>query len=328
MFNRFLPKCCKPNKHLNLETIRPVVDNMIQQDKLDKLPTIRINDEKNISVHTIIEMIKNNEYIHTFKCIKSYKLNIFGVFHYKQFIIRIDSTENDVCRNEHSIMTLLSENRTINIVLPYIVKHINEQMIISIQPFIENSMTLDKWVENNYSICRNHKLIIPIFIKICKLLEHLHSHNIVHGDIKPTNILIQSPSNEPYLIDFGMTGIADKSPGTGGTSVFCHPTTGNNKAYNDEEYNWCENKIEHDIWSIGFIFLIIILYKKCLQTIESIPPPLLTTDGYIDFSYIKLNGAITNMKLITIFEYILHTNPSWRNITDIIEQLEKHVRDL
>jgi serine/threonine protein kinase len=326
MFHRFLPKCCRPNQHLQMETILHVVDNnMIQQDKL---PSSVINDEKNISIHTIIEMIKNNEYIHTFRCIKSYKLNIFGVFHYKQFIIRIDSIENDVCRNEHSIMTLLNVDKPINIVLPYIVKHINEQTIISIQPFIEKSMTLDKWVEKNYSICRNHKLILPIFIKLCKLLEYLHTHNIVHGDIKPTNILIQSPSNEPYLIDFGMTGIADKSPGTGGTSVFCHPSTGNNKAHNDEEYTWCTNKIEHDIWSIGFIFLTIILYKKCLQTIESIPPPLLTSSGYVDFSYIKLNGAITNMKLIEIFEYILHTNPSWINITDIIEQLEKHVRDL
>lgn len=329
MFNRFLPKCCRPNKHLNLETILPVVDNNIniQQNNLDKLSTHSVNDH-DISIDIIIEMIKNNEHIHKFKCVKSYKLNTFGIFHYKQFIIRIDSTEHNDCQNEQSMMTLLSANKPKNIILPYIVTHINEQTIISIQPFIENSQTLDKWVENNYNICRNHKLIIPIFIKICKLLEYLHSHDIVHGDIKPTNILIQSPLNEPYLIDFGMTGIANKSPGTGGTNVFCHPATGNTKAHDDEEYTWCANKIEHDIWSIGFIFLTIILYKKCLQTIESIPPPLLTIDGYVDFSYIKSNGAITNMKLIEIFEYILHVSPQWRNITDIIEQLETHIRKL
>jgi serine/threonine protein kinase len=331
MFARFLPKCCIPNKHLNLETVLPVVDDNIQQIHTC-IPSSNETEIHDISIDTIIELIKNNEYIHKFKCIKSYKLNILGVFHYKQFIIRIDSTEYDVCRNEQNVMSLLGTytyiSNKINIVLPRIVQRINEQMIISIQPFIDNSMTLDKWVENNYNICRNHKLIIPIFIKLCKLLEHLHSHTIVHGDIKPTNILIQSPLNEPYLIDFGMTGIANKSPGTGGTNVFCHPATGNNKAHNDDEYTWCANRIENDIWSIGFIFLTIILYKKCLQTIESIPPPLLLIDGYIDFSYIKMNGVITNMKLIEIFEYILHKTPSWRNMTDIIEQLEAHVKKL
>jgi len=329
MFNRFLPKCCRPNNNdLHIETILPVIDNnTIQTNKLDNSTTSYIREEKDIDINTIIEMIENNEYVRSFKCIKSYKRNTFGVFRYNQFIIRIDSTEYDVCRNEHSIMALLNENKPIHIVLPYIVEHINERMVISIQPYIENSITLDKWVDNNYDICRNHKLILPIFIKLCKLLEYLHSRHIVHGDIKPTNILIQSPLNEPYLIDFGMSGIANKSPGTGGTNVFCHPATGNTKAH-DDEYTWCENKREHDIWSIGFIFLTIILYKKCLQSIESIPPPLLTTDGYVDFSYIKSNGVITNMKLIEIFEYILHMTPSWRNMTDIIEQLEAHVKKL
>jgi serine/threonine protein kinase len=286
-------------------------------------------NELQLQLEYITDIIKNNEYIHTFKCIKKYKLNIFGVFQYKQFIIRIDSTESDVCQNEQSIIVLLGEtvNETSNIVLPYVVKHINEQMIISIQPFIENSLTLDKWIDTNYNACRNHKIIIPIFIKICKLLRHLHLHNIVHGDIKPCNILIQATSNEPYLIDFGMAGIVNKSPGTGGTGVFCHPSTGNNKAFSNEEYIWCTNEFEYDIWSIGFIFLMIILYKKCLQTIDIIPSPLLKNDGYIDFSYVKSNCIITNFRLIEIFEYILHITPSWRSIDDIIDKLESYLHD-
>jgi len=149
----------------------------------------------------------------------------------------------------------------------------------------------------------------------------------VHGDIKPGNILIQYPSNEPYLIDFGMAGISNESSGTGGTGVFCHPSTGNNTAVYNEEYTWSTIQPEYDIWSIGFIFLTIILYKKCLQTLDIIPPPLFTSGGYIDFSYIKSNISATNYRLIEIFEYILHITPAWESIDDIIERLEKYVSE-
>lgn len=321
MFNIFLPKCCRPYKHLYIDNI--TTNTNVTQTLSDKVVEIHLNFEH------IIDIIKNNEYIHTFKCIKSYDLNGLGVFYYKQYIIRIDSIDNDVCKNEQTIMSILETgiNKNINIVLPYLVESINEKVIISIQPFIENSVTFDKWVDTNYYSCHNHKILIPIFIKMCKLLRHLHLHNIVHGDIKPTNILIQYPSNEPYLIDFGMSGIANERIGTGGTGVFCHPSTGNNKACCDEEYKWHTNQFEYDIWSIGFMFLTIIQYKKCLQNVNVIPPPLLFDDGYINFSHVKLNSTITNFRIIEILEYILHKTPSWKTIDDIIEKLEIYVRE-
>jgi serine/threonine protein kinase len=47
------------------------------------------------------------------------------------------------------------------------------------------------------------KEIIQIGIKMLKALEIVHAEKMLHRDIKPNNIIIDSRSNEPMLIDFG-----------------------------------------------------------------------------------------------------------------------------
>jgi serine/threonine protein kinase len=52
-------------------------------------------------------------------------------------------------------------------------------------------------------------LIESIFQKILSAVDFLHSHNIVHGDLKLSNIMISS-SFEIKLIDFGFSTIVKK----------------------------------------------------------------------------------------------------------------------
>jgi len=48
---------------------------------------------------------------------------------------------------------------------------------------------------------------IPILFKIAKSLEFLHKNNILHLDIKMSNVVLQG--NNPFLIDFGLSLIVD-----------------------------------------------------------------------------------------------------------------------
>lgn len=57
----------------------------------------------------------------------------------------------------------------------------------------------EKMAENFSGQIKN---IIESYISVCDPLEHLHSKNLIHCDIKPGHIMIDPDTNTTYLIDF------------------------------------------------------------------------------------------------------------------------------
>ncbi|KAG1827547.1 kinase-like domain-containing protein [Suillus subaureus] len=53
----------------------------------------------------------------------------------------------------------------------------------------------------------NHKFSLPTVVnlgdQLLLHLEYIHSHDIVHGDIKPHNVLVDRSRQTTYIIDFG-----------------------------------------------------------------------------------------------------------------------------
>lgn len=70
---------------------------------------------------------------------------------------------------------------------------------------VRNSRTFDDCIEAN-PMSTNQ--IVDIIIKIAGALEYAHSRNIVHRDVKPTNIMIDE-FGEPLLTDFGVAALID-----------------------------------------------------------------------------------------------------------------------
>jgi serine/threonine protein kinase len=66
---------------------------------------------------------------------------------------------------------------------------------------------------------------IRILCEICSAVVDLHSIGLIHGDIKPQNVLI-SKQTPPfvYLIDFGLTTLRDKLTAEGSSSDSYHST--------------------------------------------------------------------------------------------------------
>lgn len=66
-------------------------------------------------------------------------------------------------------------------------------------PFIEG-LSLDKYIENKHP-ARKERL--NIFLRICEVVQSLHSDGLVHRDLKPENIMIDQ-HGDVRLLDFGL----------------------------------------------------------------------------------------------------------------------------
>ncbi|KAL4500117.1 hypothetical protein ABPG73_011225 [Tetrahymena malaccensis] len=94
--------------------------------------------------------------------------------------------------------------------------------------------------------------VLDYFKQICKAFRELNNKNILHGDVKPSNILLHN--SQCKLADFGVSKTIDKkSENTTmrGTPFFMAPQLLNNQPYTTKS----------DIWSLG-ITLFFMLFKR------------------------------------------------------------------
>jgi hypothetical protein len=222
----------------------------------------------------------------------------YGVFQTNNFIIKIDD-QSDIFASELELVYRIGKGviYPYNIVLPYYVHIVKKNkdknrkkikiMHFSIQPRIKNTIALHKWINLSDNRFYNVTYYIKMCITISKSILFIHSHNIVHGDVKPDNILIELSSNTPYIIDFGLSGIHSLSQGTGGTRPFCSPETNNTSDSKDDTYTWTKNNKQHDLWSIAFIFSTIIIFKKSYNYYSDYPRGYFTDNKYINLHFLN-----------------------------------------
>lgn len=90
--------------------------------------------------------------------------------------------------------------------------------------------TLRKWHESaseplqQLTKLNSRQFVIWIFRRLASALAHAHQRGIVHGDLKPANVLIRN-DGEPALIDFNLSQLIDDGPRrwSGGTLVYMAP---------------------------------------------------------------------------------------------------------
>ena len=83
--------------------------------------------------------------------------------------------------------------------------------------------TLAKIIEKNEMLEPEH--VCWIMERTLNILKYLHYNGVVHGDVKPQNIIIQPKSHTIVLVDYGLAMIRPKSDSTniGYTPYFAPP---------------------------------------------------------------------------------------------------------
>ncbi|HPN30302.1 MAG TPA: serine/threonine-protein kinase [bacterium] len=122
------------------------------------------------------------------------------------------------------------------------------------------SGSLKKFLEN-----KNFKVEInQLLFQICEALELIHSENILHLDLKPTNILIRKTNPLDVAIsDFGIASLIDpefskKITGIKGTPQYWAP----------ESFTGVVGK-QADYWALGIILLELITRQNLWENLDS-----------------------------------------------------------
>jgi hypothetical protein len=282
-----------------------------------------------------IDAILNNntDIMYNLRSIKLYDNDVVhskyraGVFKTDNFIIKID-TDSFNFKNEITGMYNLGKGliEEHSIVLPYYARFSSKDkknISFSVQPRIHDTISLRDWM----MIYENQKLDIEFYIRMCirisKSIQFISSNHMVHGDIKPDNIIVENITNRSYIIDFGLCGLHDLSEGTGGTKPFCHPETRNiSDIYKDNaEYNWVKNTKYNDLWSISFIFATILIFRKCYVYYRDYPVNFFNGDKYINMTF--LNYIPEKFRLPFVCVLTKETPDTRIDIQSFISLLEK-----
>ncbi|CAL4926940.1 unnamed protein product [Urochloa decumbens] len=152
----------------------------------------------------------------------------------KIHVVRSETAMTDVLR-EVSIMKMLNHPNIVNLV-----EVINDSKIdkfYMVLEYVEGKMVCDNGLEE--ATARNY------LRDIIYGLMYLHSHNVIHGDIKPDNLLVTSSGNVK-IGDFSVSQVFEddddmlwRSPGT---PVFTAPECCQGSAYHGRA---------SDTWAVG-----------------------------------------------------------------------------
>lgn len=106
---------------------------------------------------------------------------------------------------------------------PYIVTVHDSGITPDGRPFLSmefiEGVPLDQWA----IACRAERKgpetirrLVGVFIKVCNGLSYAHLRGVLHRDLKPGNILVDS-NDDPHIVDFGLAKLVDGEPAINGT---------------------------------------------------------------------------------------------------------------
>ncbi|TVU41848.1 hypothetical protein EJB05_15403 [Eragrostis curvula] len=149
-------------------------------------------------------------------------------------VVRSETAMTDVLR-EVAIMKMLEHPNIVNLV--EVIDDPNIDKFYMVLEYVEGKMVCDNGIEE--ATARNY------LRDIISGLMYLHSHNIIHGDIKPDNLLVTNTGNVK-IGDFSVSQIFEddddmlwRSPGT---PVFTAPECCQGSAYHGRA---------SDTWAVG-----------------------------------------------------------------------------
>ena len=180
--------------------------------------------------------------------------------------------------------------------------------------FKENKIALNIMMETNNF--KGEELIQNITFYICLELYYLHLNNIIHNDLKPSNILISNKSPFISLCDFGAMRYEGEISNEN-TNYYVAP---------EFFFNNCKRNNKSDMWRLGVI-MIEMLYTTNISKLEDIEKKKIKImfseigikEKYNSFkeeenkiNYEKIKEIVKDEKAFHLIEKLVILNPDKR----------------
>lgn len=166
----------------------------------------------------ILEKIGSGGFCSVFKAKHAFTGNCFALK------ISINPSQKELERLRNEAVTGLALRHQ-NIIITRMIDHAaitGTGIVYWIAQDLADGLTITKLMllrAGNYDVQAREKLAVGIGIQVLQALQHMHEQGIVHCDVKPANIIINS-NGDAKLIDFGLAHrighVAERPFGTRG----------------------------------------------------------------------------------------------------------------
>lgn len=111
--------------------------------------------------------------------------------------------------------------------------------------------------------------------RIAKAVDVVHRHGVLHGDIKPQNILIERETDRPLIMDFGVAEVMDTfapALSVGGTAAYLAPEIRRGLEQRQNSEKLVMRSVSSDVYALGATLLTTL--KWSIDNESRIPPGL------------------------------------------------------
>jgi serine/threonine protein kinase len=207
--------------------------------------------------------------------------------------LKLSSTPSETAQElfETEVQTLYQLGH-LNQQIPALFDHfVEDQLLYLVQEFIDGH-DLSQEIEKGQTW--NQEKVIELLRQVLPVLQFLHSHQVIHGDIKPRNI-IRRNDGRLVLIDFGAVKLTSSSTSSSSSSSSSFSSSSQDlvvgtAGYMPNEQQTGRSRFSSDIYALGMVVI---------QCITGVHPRHLKEDpktGEIQWkSQIKLHPQLTRI---------------------------------
>jgi NIMA (never in mitosis gene a)-related kinase len=166
----------------------------------------------------------------------------------------LQNVERKAARNEVEVLSILKHPN----IIAYFDNFVEEKSLMIVMEYAPGG-TLFEFIQYRNGVLLEEEHILQLFVQLLVAIEHIHSLNILHRDLKTQNIMLNKKKTVLKIGDFGISKVLSSKITSAqtvvGTPCYISPEICEGKPYAKKS----------DIWALGCILYELTTLKKAFE---------------------------------------------------------------